>query len=438
LVLFQIQFLPYHDAWITSWQRVAVMTDLTLLWILWLSIVYAKTTRLGCNHFKRVKVLSWLLASALQVLLVWTIATFPGEWVDENLPSLGLVPTTWPPWKSHWASLRELLVAGEVNYVSRRPRSLWSNVLLLQYFEIGDRVKFDTEGRISISSAALSLRGRRLEGAVFPDAHLRNADFTGVQLAGAKFWNADLREAKFGCAPHFGPCAQLQGAEFDGAQLQGANLSVADLEDASLISAHLEGANLRRVNLERATLDYAKLQGASLNEANLRGVSIKWAQLQGADLSDADILVDVAGADLRGAFVKGANLNLDPELGAKLSSTQTMDALEKRDDESLDPAELRILEEVGCAADGAPYVIEGITSQLDRRFADDPPDRPIQPNYATREATVVSAFLDMARCPGARGLSDADKAKLQRKLDRDLARSTPTPPLDEHRASNHQ
>jgi hypothetical protein len=31
LVLFQLQFLPYHSEWITNWQRIAVLIDLALL-----------------------------------------------------------------------------------------------------------------------------------------------------------------------------------------------------------------------------------------------------------------------------------------------------------------------------------------------------------------------------------------------------------------------
>jgi hypothetical protein len=38
LLLFQLQFLPYHSEWITNWQRVALVVDLILLWVLWPSI----------------------------------------------------------------------------------------------------------------------------------------------------------------------------------------------------------------------------------------------------------------------------------------------------------------------------------------------------------------------------------------------------------------
>jgi hypothetical protein len=34
LILFQLQFLPYHSEWVTWWQRITVVIDLVLLWIL--------------------------------------------------------------------------------------------------------------------------------------------------------------------------------------------------------------------------------------------------------------------------------------------------------------------------------------------------------------------------------------------------------------------
>jgi len=98
LVLFQLQFLPYRSEWITSWQRVAIVIDLILLWILWPPIARGETARLGWKDFKRAKVLAWVLVSAFPVLLVVTIATFPGEWLEDHIPSFSIVPTQWPKW----------------------------------------------------------------------------------------------------------------------------------------------------------------------------------------------------------------------------------------------------------------------------------------------------------------------------------------------------
>jgi hypothetical protein len=289
LVLFQLQFLPYHNEWITTWQRTAVVIDLILLWILWPPIARGETARLGWNDFKRVKVVAWMLASSLPVLLVFTIATFPGEWLEKNLPTVPLVATKWPTWKPDsirkakpqeksllmevvefkrrtdaalksmgWISLHRLLVGGGPDYVSQRPRSLWSNVLVLPNFEFGDRVKLDTEGKIAIASETISLRGRSLEGAVLEYAHLKRADFTGAQVAGADFTGADLRQAAFSCA-HIGTeekCAQLQGAFFLRAQLQGAALGGAQLQGADLTDAQLQDAWLHQAQLQGAWLDH--------------------------------------------------------------------------------------------------------------------------------------------------------------------------------------
>ena len=172
------------------WQRFIVVIDLVLLWILWPRIARGEATGLGWRDFKRASVRAWLVVSFLPVLLVVTIATFPGEWLEESLPPERLIPTTWEAWTlpsveaieapgSGWVTLDEPLVG--------RPQSLWPNVLVLLNFEVGDRAKVDTEGKIAISLSTISLSDRSLERAVLTFAHLRKANFTGVSLAGADF-----------------------------------------------------------------------------------------------------------------------------------------------------------------------------------------------------------------------------------------------------------
>ena len=96
LVFFQLQFLPYHNAPITWWHRIAVLLGILLLWTLWPSIARGQATWISWHDFRRPKIMTLLLASLVPLLLVFTIATFPGEWLDSNLPSLPLVPTKWP------------------------------------------------------------------------------------------------------------------------------------------------------------------------------------------------------------------------------------------------------------------------------------------------------------------------------------------------------
>ena len=522
LILFQLQFLPYHSEWITWWQRITVVADLVLLWFLWPPIARGQASWLGWSDFGRVKVWALLLVSVLPVLLVFTIATFPGEWLEEKLPSVRLIPTTWQAWTlpsvqaiqaadSGWATLHELLVAGPVNYVTGRPQSLWSNVLVLPNFEGGER--------------ALQLRGRSLEGAVLVGAHLRNADFTGASLASAKFALADLREARFGfeykrgghpgwysiaynkeigCSEDIG-CAQLQGANFglaqlhgaslaraqlqgadftaaqlqgaslDQAQLQGANLwlahlqgaslSLAQLQGATLIGAQLEGANLDQAQLQGANLDHAQLQGASLNNTQLQGAwlaqppSIQYhqadARLDGASLAHTYVWRTYPPANPNGAFVR--NPEPGPKYGlldcpagecewseksyaalksliedsvpfsARNEALRRIATLEKppciadeaaaeawtdlanesaRSSDSYFSTLAEILKKVGCAAEGAPYVIRGLMR--------------VTWGNPSQAAGIASAFLDETKCPGARGLSEGNKEKLREIRDRSL------------------
>jgi uncharacterized protein YjbI with pentapeptide repeats len=474
LVLFQLQFLPYHGEWITSWQRTAVVIDLVLLWILWPRIACGAAVGLRWSAFKRVKVQALLLVSILPVLLVVTIATFPGEWLEENLPS-------WPLSKMKLISLHKLLVADHVDYVMGKRRSLWSDVLVLPNFEVGNRAKLDAEGKIAISSDTVSLRGRSLEGAVLVHAHLRKADFTGAQLSHASFSGADLREANFGCddvgigiKPKCTQLqgaslhrAQLQGASLDGAQLQGASLDGAQLQGASLDGAQLQGALLSSVMIGHLSLSSgAQLQGALLDGAQLQGALLDGAQLQGASLNHVFVwrTQPPKAEDVRGALIYGAEfapkysgldcseyvcdwsaksyaalislitspvskgyvrlvpgwiarLEAPPNAQDDVSAKAWADLEGASISVERDPNALsKLLRQIGCAADGAPYVIGGLIRRLDERFE----------GKLSQEAEVAAAFLDGAKCPGARGLSEENKAKLQGIRDRGLPAPAPS------------
>jgi uncharacterized protein YjbI with pentapeptide repeats len=68
--------------------------------------------------------------------------------------------------------------------------------------------------------------------------------------------------------------------------------------------ANLRGANLYKANLRGADLYKASLYGANLREADLRGANLYKADLRGADLYKANL----RGAYLRGAYLREANL----------------------------------------------------------------------------------------------------------------------------------
>jgi len=86
---------------------------------------------------------------------VFAIATFPGEWLDGELRSL-------PP----IAPLRKVLVAGEIDEHARKPKSLWSDRLVLPGLDVIDHTKLDTEAKVVALPVTASLRARHLEGAV--------------------------------------------------------------------------------------------------------------------------------------------------------------------------------------------------------------------------------------------------------------------------------
>ncbi len=331
LVFFQLQFLPYHHEAISWWQRLTVVADLTLLWVLWPSVARGTATFLGWRDFLSGKVVACLTASLLPVLLVFTIATFPGEWLDERLPAMPFVAAEWTPHK--------LLMAGEVDFVARRPKSLWSNRLVLPGIDVIDYVKLDSEAKISALPLTVSLRGRHLEGAVLLGANLRKADFTGVQLTGAVLVDADLRVARFECADTGSQqtrsekkCADLRGASLYGAQLQGAVLKEVQLQGTSLYGAQLQGALLHGAQLQGASLAGTELQGASLLGAQLQGAFLYKAQLQGASLVDAQLQgawlenAQLQGASLDGADLRGASLDRAQLQGASLDRAQARGA----------------------------------------------------------------------------------------------------------------
>ena len=335
LVFFELQFLPYHNEAISWWHRSAVAADIVLLWILWPSIARGERAGLSRADLRRGKIVALLFASLTPVLLVSVIATFPGEWLDD---SLWKDATGWRP-----ASLRTFLVAGEVNPAARKPKSIWSNRLVLPGSDAIDHSKFDNEAKTEAASETISLRARHLEGAVLIGAKLRKADFTAAQLQGAQFAKSDLRGAKFECNLDVVPaqqCANLQRASLDNAQLQGALLGSAQLQGAKLLYAHLNGAKLESVNLQGAILGSAQLQGAELYDPQLQGASLDSAQLQGAFISGANLQgasldsAQLQGADLESANLQCAWLNNAQLQGAELHSANLQGA-------SLDNAQLQ-------------------------------------------------------------------------------------------------
>jgi uncharacterized protein YjbI with pentapeptide repeats len=338
LVLFQLQFLPYHDASITFWHRASVVIDLGLLWSLWPPV--ARGFAIG-SAWRSKKILTIGLTTIMSLTIgffVFVVAAFPGERL-ERLATIHAIKV-----------MRDFLIAGDVDLAARKPTSIWSNRLVLPELDVVDHIKFDTESKIASIPVSVSLRTRDLRGAVLIGAYLRSVDFTGADLRDARLDRADLRGAKMACeevslknqSNAEQGCVRLQNSILDradlrgvsliGAQLQGASLEAAQLQGVSLNGANLLGAELMDANLQGATLYGSKFQGAHLFGAQLQGASADYANFQGADLETADLraaslqVTQLQGADLDRANLESALLVGDFVWRAEVRPTRIREA----------------------------------------------------------------------------------------------------------------
>jgi uncharacterized protein YjbI with pentapeptide repeats len=299
LVFFQLQFLPYHEEWISWWQRIAVAADLVLLWTLWPRVGlpaerFTETAREGRRSLveatQRIGTFAgMLLITVISGPLVFTLATFPGEWLDDSFRS-----------RPQFDSIRKLVV--NFDPIGGKYHGPWLDRIVLEGLDVIDHTKLDTEAKIAALPETLSLRGRNLEGADLIGATLLKVNLEGANLRAAFLLGADLRGASLRDAQLVGAQlgnALLQGASLQKAQLLGADLGLAKLQGASLECAQLQGANLDKGSLQGAWLRTAQLQGAWLKDAHLEGAILDNAQLQGAKLAGAHF----KGASLRNAFI---------------------------------------------------------------------------------------------------------------------------------------
>jgi hypothetical protein len=96
LVFFVLQFLPHHSESVSWWQRLLVAADLALLWRLWPQIVRTDGPSPSSGKAISAGRLVAAGASAVALLLVFAVATFPGEWLHTHLPEVRFIPTKLP------------------------------------------------------------------------------------------------------------------------------------------------------------------------------------------------------------------------------------------------------------------------------------------------------------------------------------------------------
>jgi uncharacterized protein YjbI with pentapeptide repeats len=296
-----------------------IFADLAILWFLWPAVLMSRS-EIQWPPFWSHKILT--LASLIPIGLAFMAGTFPGEgidkyvgqrqWIPLNLAAVGLGARNDLPKRT---SVHDLLFNGEVDEVTRRRKSLFSNTLVLPGFDVLEAAKIDDPKKLDSVKHTWSLRRRHLEDAVFNGANLRKVDFTGAYLEGARFDYAGLERASLGdptqnaqtllVGAHF-RYARLQNAILVNTQLQGADLYNTQLQGALLNAANLQGAMLEEAQLQSATLLFPHLQGAVLKSANLQGAKLRDAELQGASL----VAAQLQGADFQGSTLAGTTIDL--------------------------------------------------------------------------------------------------------------------------------
>jgi uncharacterized protein YjbI with pentapeptide repeats len=333
LLMMQLQFLPFHSSFITWTERVVLILDLALIWWLWGTIRSGRETE--GNHgplFWIGRSLGLSVGVALTIgaiLFSAAVATFPGEWQEDHLPSARILPmieaarvkTSWNGVKtSEKNSLHDWIFYSPLDGVTRHRLLPFANTLVLIDFNVLEGLHIDDPKKEDWRDFIFRARGRDLKGARFDFASLPKVDFTGAHLEEASFASARLKGAAL-------DDAWLQSASLDFVHLQGASLNGAKLQGASLDGAELQGASLDGAELQGASLFGAELQGASLYEAQLQGAPLPGAQLQAAVLSTAQLpAATLSNAKLQGASLDGAELQGADFRGANLDAADLSDA----------------------------------------------------------------------------------------------------------------
>jgi hypothetical protein len=160
LLLLQIQFLPFHDTRITWAQRGALFVDVLLLWPLRPPILadLSPETSQRARRFSRalrgIGLTFAFIASIAAIGFSIALATIPAEWQETALAALDR-----PRWqisfreykydlehreevtKTKLVSTHDLLFAGEVDVITQRRKSLFSNTLVLPGFNPYEALK---------------------------------------------------------------------------------------------------------------------------------------------------------------------------------------------------------------------------------------------------------------------------------------------------------
>jgi hypothetical protein len=135
LLLIQIQFLPFHNSFVTWTHRLALLADLLLIWWLWRRILSGREVDGPRNWWTAMATFTAFGLSVGVCLFSVLTAYFPGELQEGR-------PTRLARSESGF-SLNELIFNSPIDDATRRRRLPFSNTLVLTSFNIYEGLKID-------------------------------------------------------------------------------------------------------------------------------------------------------------------------------------------------------------------------------------------------------------------------------------------------------
>ena len=199
LLLFQLQFLPFHNSWITWTHRGALLVDIVLLWCLWRIIFSGRELRYVATR---------LHLGLPRCTAAVSSSSFPGSSRHSRVKqNTTFSQNGTPPAASFPFGTRS---SRAVSTTQRDDAVLFlSNTLVLTGFNIYEGLEDRRSGQTEIARLHLSCPRPRSRGCDLQPRRSTKGGFHGAELEGAALIDA-----------------QLQGASLKDAQLQGASLSL--------------------------------------------------------------------------------------------------------------------------------------------------------------------------------------------------------------------
>lgn len=308
LMMFQANFLPYHNE-IVSWiHRSIIFIDLILICLLWPAYMN------NWGRYKaptlRIRGITSTLATTFIVFWCLGLAVYPDEHLyvwranllrlfelnDSNLTaekaSIPRLIALLSPHNTLDLRGEDLINMATLNDIKDRNENhtylqRWLPVLSLSGRDLtGANLDFTDIRHVDFSYATLNrvrmnlslvsqsnFRGASLKEASLVGAQVQRVAFSGTAMQNSNFWRADLRGSGL-------VDVDLSQANLEGAQLQGANVFRSILTASSLRNANMEGTLFRNSHLEGVFFDGSTIDGAVFDEIDLHASSFRKAKLK--------------------------------------------------------------------------------------------------------------------------------------------------------------